>query len=68
MVNNNIPKKGYYRYSGGITSKLKTLEIGGYIDFPHKKAQSSYNCANQIGIKVCTRRVSETTTRVFRVE
>ena len=67
MNNLSIPPKGSFRYYDGITSKLKSLDVGGYIDLPRKKAQSSYNCANQIGMKVCTRKVSETNTRVYRI-
>jgi len=67
MNNLNIPSKGSFRYYDGITSKLKPLEIGGYIEIPHSKAKSSYNCANQIGIKVCTRKVNEINTRVYRI-
>ena len=68
MNNLNILPKGSFRYYDGITSKLKSLDVGGYIDLPRKKAQSSYNCANQIGMKVCTRKVNETTTRVYRIK
>jgi len=67
MDNVNIPQKGSFRYANGITSKLKPLKIGEYVDMPHNKAKSSYNCASQIGIKICTRKISEMNTRVYRI-
>ena len=62
-----VPQKGFLRYGGGITADLKSLKVGGYIDVSHVKAGNSYACGNQIGIKVCTRKVSEVNTRVYRV-
>ena len=63
-----IPQKCSFRYADGITSKLKPLKIGEYVEVPHSKAKSSYNCANQMGIKICTRKISEMHTRVYRIE
>lgn len=67
-MSQNIPPKGSYRYSNGITYKLKSLDVGDYMDLSHKKAKNSYNLANQIGIKICTRKISEMHTRVYRIK
>jgi len=63
----NIPPKGYNRYTGGPTDKLRKLKIGDYIELSHKHAKSCYNCAQQIGMKVVTRQTKDIT-RVYRVK
>ena len=67
---NNIPPKGFFmrKHRSGIAPKLRKLNIGDFVEMPHKQAQSSYNSANQIGIKIITRRIDKDTTRVYRVE
>ena len=67
---NNIPPKGFFmrKHRSGIAPKLRRLNIGDFVEMTHKHAQSSYNSANQIGIKVITRRIDKETTRVYRVE
>ena len=64
----NIPPKGSFTYGDGITSKLKRLEVGEYLVLSHNKAKNTYNCANQIGIEICTRRINKDKTRVYRVK
>ena len=68
MNENNIPPKGLFTYRNGVTSKLKCLEVGEYLVLSHNKAKNTYNCANQIGIEICTRRISEDKTRVYRIK
>jgi hypothetical protein len=64
----NIPPKGSFAYRNGIASKLKRLNIGEYLVFSHDRAKNAYSCANRIGIEICTRRISEDKTRVYRVK
>ena len=66
----NIPPKGsfFFAYRNGIASKLKRLDIGEYLVFSHDRAKNAYSCANRIGIEICTRRISEDKTRVYRVK
>ncbi len=64
----NIPPKGSFTYRNGVTSKLKRLDVGEYLVLSHNKAKNSYNCANRIGIEICTRRISGDKTRVYRVK
>ena len=51
-----------------LPQKLKRLDIGEYLVFSHDRAKNAYSCANRIGIEICTRRISEDKTRVYRVK
>ena len=62
-----IPPKGYSRYIGGLTDRIRKLNIGDYAEFSHKRANGCYNCAQQIGMKIVTRRFGDVT-RVYRVK
>jgi len=46
---------------------IRKLNIGNYAEFSHKRANGCYNCAQQIGIKIVTRRFGDVT-RVYRVK
>ena len=67
MITQNIPPKGHNRYKGGLTDRIRRLNIGDYAEFSHKRANGCYNCAQQIGMKIITRRFGDTT-RVYRVK
>ena len=63
----NIPPKGFGRYGRGLTYEIRKLNIGDFVEFSHKRANSCYNCAQQIGMKVVTRRFGDVT-RVYRIK
>ena len=63
----NIPPKGFSRYNRGLTDEIRKLNIGDFVEFSHKRAKNCYNCAQQIGMKVVTRRFGDVT-RVYRIK
>ena len=69
IVMNDIPPKGFFTrpYVSGTVRKLRTLNVGNFVEMPHKQAKGSYNCANYLGIKIVTRKFDEDITRVYRV-
>ena len=66
---NGIPPKGFFTrpYRSGTTLKLRKLNIGDFVEMPPKQAKGSYNTANQIGIKIVTRKFDKDIVRVYRV-
>ena len=63
----NIPPKGYSRYKGGLTDRIRRLNIGDYAEFSHKQSNYCYRCAQQIGMEIVTRRF-DNITRVYRIK
>tara|TARA_B100001123_G_C15307038_1_gene1023013 strand:- start:1424 stop:1666 length:243 start_codon:yes stop_codon:yes gene_type:complete len=59
----------FKKYGNTFSGLLRNLKIGDYVKVTHKESKNCYATANQIGIKIATRRMgSKTHTRIYRVE
>jgi len=59
----------FKKYGNTFTGLLRKLKIGDYIKVTHKESKNAYARANQIGIKIATRRMGDKTyTRIYRIK
>jgi|21_taG_2_1085346.scaffolds.fasta_scaffold02920_7 hypothetical protein len=59
----------YKKYGNSCAGLLRNLKVGDYVKLTHKESKGCYSQAEQIGIKIATRRMgSKTYTRVYRIK
>jgi len=51
----------------GMISTMRKMEVGDSVSIPAKKRASWSSCAKSANIKIVTRKISDTETRVWRV-
>lgn len=52
----------------GLTGRLRQLELGDSFTSPKRNRGTLVTSAHRVGIKIVTRKVDDTTIRVWRVE
>ena len=70
IIEKNVPlakTKRTGRPSKGYKRLLQTMEIGDSVVIDKKAYQSIHNYAKELGVKVKTRKVDDTTRRVWMV-
>lgn len=66
-IEKGIPLPKGKEKHGGCKAVLNTMEAGDSVLVSSKHANSLRQTAWTLGIKVCTRKVSETETRIWRM-
>jgi hypothetical protein len=70
IIEKNVPltkKEGVGRPSKGYKTLLETMQVGDSVVIDKKAYQSIHNYAKQLGVTVKTRKVDDSTRRVWMV-
>lgn len=63
-IENGVPMPDRYN-RGSIASLLRSMEVGDSCVIP-RRSSNLHSCAKRVGMKVATRKVSETEVRIWR--